>query len=122
MTLIPARPARANLEPLLLHQRVLLLHRPPPRRQRRHPLVPRLRAREPRELLVRAALHDAVDPVVPRHEAQVRVRHLVADQPVAVREPAVENAEDALQLRVVPFYGRGELFLVQNVEPARGGG
>lgn len=79
--------------------------------------MPGLHVRETGELVLRLAEDDRVDAVVPRHESEVSICNLVADEPLPGFEPRVQDAENALQLIVVAFYGRRYLLRVQNVEP-----
>ena len=68
------------------------------------------------------ALHDEFDLRVPHHKGQVGVGALVAHQPVAVGEDAVQHAGDAFDFRRVAGLGRWELFGVEEGEPGWGGG
>lgn len=67
--------------------------------------MPSLDIGESDELLFRLAEDNGVDAVIPRHKCQVGVRHFVADEPLSVLEPPVQDAEHPFQLVVVSLNG-----------------
>lgn len=110
-------PSRPVLQALLFHETGPDLHSFLPRRARDHAFVPGLNVGETHKLVLWLAEDDVVYAIIPGYERPVGVRDLVADKPLSVLKPALQNAEYALQLVVVSLYGGWNFLWVQDVEP-----
>ena len=67
--------------------------------------------------LRRPSLQREADAVVPHAERQVCIGTLVPHEPIPALEHVVEYAYDALELVAVAFFGAGERFRMESVEP-----
>lgn len=107
---------------LLIHDARADFHRPLPRWQFDHALVPCADMRNALPDLVPRLHEDLAKAVVPRNKRHVGKSHLVADEPLGIGrlgcQNTLEDTQDALDLGGVPLDSRRELFLVEVLEPA----